>query len=183
MCISVPDSLGHINSDFIGADASVSVSSQMRRDAMTALATTQERWLLWKMEKIVQAEEIRLCVCVCVVLFFFFHLQITELQCDKLKIPHFLPKATLIALICSDNCTTGKEKTREWECAVVWVCLSVCLLQNCSCHFSAMIKLATRVLSGYNQSLLSLPCQPISPKPYFPHLRTKCFLIVCHTCL
>lgn len=36
MCVSVPDSLGHINSDFIGADANVSVSSQMRRDAMTA---------------------------------------------------------------------------------------------------------------------------------------------------
>lgn len=43
----------------------------------------------------------------------FFHLQITELPFDKLGTPCFQPKATLIALICSDNRTTGREKTRQ----------------------------------------------------------------------
>lgn len=50
------------------------------------------------------------------------------------------------------------------------------LLQNCSCHFSAMIKLATRVLSGYNQSLPSLPVPPNITKTIFPPLEDKMFL-------
>lgn len=41
VCVSTADSLGHINSDFIGADANVSVSSQMRGDAVTAAHTRE----------------------------------------------------------------------------------------------------------------------------------------------
>lgn len=66
--------------------------------------------------------------------------------------PCFQPKATLIALIYSDNCTTAKEKSGEWECVSLSLCLPVIRLL---CHFSPMIRLGTGVASGCNQSLLS----------------------------
>lgn len=119
MFISVPDSLRHVNSDFIGVDDSVSGSSRMRRDVMTVhdsgtAPLKDGKNSPRRRDKIVY---------VCVFHSFFFHLKITELQCDKLKTTRFLPEATLIALICSDNRTTGREKTRERErCPVLSVC-------------------------------------------------------------
>lgn len=59
----------------------------------------------------------------------------------------------------------------------------VCLLDiRLLCHFSAMITLGTGVASGCNQSLPSLPCPPISPKPYFLSWG-PCFFKVGYTCL
>lgn len=169
----MPDSLGHINADFTRANASVSILLQMRKDMpMTAITHTHTHWdtisflqcgLFFPMF-FKEAFPLGVCVCVCVFpLFSSVDNRIAVWQTQNASLSaqgHFNCINLFWQLHNSKRKVRGGGSVPHFHC--------VCLLDiRLLCHFSAMITLGTGVASGCNQSLPSLPCPPISPKPYF----------------